>query len=734
MDECRKRGIEKLKSRVKSGEIVCFTTDKSGRWAVDTPDNYRAACEVHLNDEEKTPRIDVEVNDKGEKQMNCEALALLRMMGNEEGDKGKRLRNAVVAHGVKVPPFYGTRKDHKELPEGEEERGPKVRPVCGAEDCKTKRVSFLLCKLCSPLIKGNPTHCDSTAKMLESIEAVNREGLVNENVVVGSLDVDALYPSLNIDRCAEVVRRRMFMSDLDFENLRWKEIGLYLVYHFTEEELRKEKVFSVCPKRRSRHGAPTFTANGSEPKEEDRHRLWKFPRNEPSKAKVRYMFCLAIKAMIKTTMSLHDFHFEGRIYRQTSGGSIGLDLTGVLSDIYMCDWDEHLLRKCKNNNVDILMYQRYKDDVDVAVDTSNNDMLKRMENRDIEVMNVLKQYADSIDENLKVSTDCCSKNEDSKVPNLDVKMWVGQTEEGEWKILHKHYMKDVASRALMDEKSSHSYTMKKNVFVNEVDRIFRNTSPHLKWEEYAAPSVSYFMKRMKYSGYSKMFRHEILREALKLYDTRIMRHTDGRSYYRKEEEEGDEKKAESKYEWYKCDGKFESVMFVEATPNSELKMKMKQLVKKHKMKINIVEKVGETMKTVLQRSDPFGSKICGRNDCFICNQGLPLNCRERGCVYELTCLECVNKHYRGQTSRAVYDRTKEHIKDWNDKSENSPLHRHSEIYHNGEKFEISIRLLAKCFGKASRRLIAESVYISELKEEETMNSRHEWSYFPLDML
>ena len=42
-------------------------------------------------------------------------------------------------------------------------------------------------------------------------------------------------------------------------------------------------------------------------------------------------------------------------------------------------------------------------------------------------------------------------------------------------------------------------------------------------------------------------------------------------------------------------------MFVEATSNSELKMKMKQSVKKHKMKINIVEKVGETMKTVLNR-------------------------------------------------------------------------------------------------------------------------------------
>ena len=30
-------------------------------------------------------------------------------------------------------------------------------------------------------------------------------------------------------------------------------------------------------------------------------------------------------------MKSHDFTFDGKIYRQRSGGSIGLDLTGVLS-------------------------------------------------------------------------------------------------------------------------------------------------------------------------------------------------------------------------------------------------------------------------------------------------------------------------------------------------------------------------------------------------------------------
>ena len=55
------------------------------------------------------------------------------------------------------------------------------------------------------------------------------------------------------------------------------------------------------------------------------------------------MFCKAIEVMIVQTMSHHDFQFDGEIRRQSSGGSIGLDLTGVLSDIYMCTWDKQLL-------------------------------------------------------------------------------------------------------------------------------------------------------------------------------------------------------------------------------------------------------------------------------------------------------------------------------------------------------------------------------------------------------
>ena len=60
-----------------------------------------------------------------------------------------------------------------------------------------------------------------------------------------------------------------------------------------------------------------------------------------------------------------------------------------------------------------------------------------------------------------------------------------------------------------------------------------------------------------------------------------------------------------KRKWYSQNGKYDSVMFVEPTPGSELKRRVQDIVKRHGMKIKIIERVGETIKGILQRSNPF---------------------------------------------------------------------------------------------------------------------------------
>ena len=155
------------------------------------------------------------------------------------------------------------------------------------------------------------------------------------------------------------------------------------------------------------------------------------------------------------------------------------------------------------------------------------------------------------------------------------------------------------------------------------------------------------------------------------------------------------------------------------------------------MKIKVVEKISSTMKKELQRSNPFGHQHCGRNDCVTCYLDLPINCRKRGPVYEMYCVTCKEmldaqeQAYRGQTGRTTYHRMKEHFAKWESGTEDSVLHEHSVKCHRGGDFEVSVKILASCYGKPTTRLITEAINIEEMPEETSMNERSEWNYVRL---
>ena len=86
---------------------------------------------------------------------------------------------------------------------------------------------------------------------------------------------------------------------------------------------------------------------------------------------------------------------------------------------------------------------------------------------------------------------------DKKLPILDLRAWIGQDEDGRKKVLHDHYMKDVASRSTIHFRSSHSMEMKTNVAINELMRIIRNCSDRIPWTE-TTQHISYYIQRMQY--------------------------------------------------------------------------------------------------------------------------------------------------------------------------------------------------------------------------------------------
>ena len=322
--------------------------------------------------------------------------------------------------------------------------------------------------------------------------------------------------------------------------------------------------------------------------------------------------------MIMRTMSLHDYVFDGKIIRQKEGGSIGLDLTGVVADIYMCHWDKLFLEKLSENNIHAMLYERYKDDVDLIVENEKENGKDQAE-KEKNTLQECMELAGSIHPSIRVTGDIPSNYADNRLPILDLKVWIAEIRAGIWKIKTSHYIKDVSTRAVINCRSSHPVEMKKNVMVNEVLRILRNCNEYCPWEE-VSQHIFYFMMRLQFSGYDQQFRYEITKMALK-------------KHKRASPDNMEQKNTTTnKKKWFQKKKEVDAVMFVQATEDGQLKKELQRCADRNQMKIKMIEKVDNSLRKELQRSNPFKEETCANMRCQICQGQTGVNCRARGCI------------------------------------------------------------------------------------------------------
>ena len=112
--------------------------------------------------------------------------------------------------------------------------------------------------------------------------------------------------------------------------------------------------------------------------------------------------------------------------------------------------------------------------------------------------------------------------------------------------------------------------------------------------------------------------------------------------WRKDERE--QEKVSKKNDWYKQGGK-EAVIFVPATPNSQLQRKYQKEIKRQGFKIKVVEKAGIAIKRLLQRSDPCKPRQCEREDCLVCRTDGKGPCDRQSVTYEIKYTECNNIYW-----------------------------------------------------------------------------------------
>lgn len=272
---------------------------------------------------------------------------------------------------------------------------------------------------------------------------------------------------------------------------------------------------------------------------------------------------------------------------------------------------------------------------------------------------------------------------------------------------------------------------KRTILSQEILRIITHCSRNLP-DEIRINHINEMMKKIQNSGYNKERRYDIVNSALKAYEKLLQKEKDGeRPIHRpkdwNKEQRNKEKKQKTKI-WYKTGGA-ESVIFVPYTPNSELKKRYERRIKETNIKIKIMEKPGRSLKSLIQKPDPFKRKTCKRSDCFVCKTEGKGDCSKNNINYDITCKkECKNKDiYRGETSNNGYTRGKKHQELLKNKSESSILWKHCIDHHSGRMQKFKMDVTGSFGTDAMLRQIVEGIKIENTEIKRIMNEKTEWN-------
>ena len=176
----------------------------------------------------------------------------------------------------------------------------------------------------------------------------------------------------------------------------------------------------------------------------------------------------------------------------------------------------------------------------------------------------------------------------------------------------------------------------------------------------------------------------------------------------------------------------QTVLFVEYSRGGELASRLRELFKRLEkvvgFSVKVVERAGTTLKNMFSTTTLWDGSKCGREECTTCNQGaeMPLNCRKASLVYENVCRKCnpgagADKEmeevkddtptlYVSESSRSVFERSREHWGAWRNNKEDSHMLRHQRAEHGGGDPDFIMRVV-RHFKSALSRQVGEAVRI-----------------------
>ena len=176
-------------------------------------------------------------------------------------------------------------------------------------------------------------------------------------------DVNALYPSLDWDTSEEMVKSAIMESDIRWDEFDIMEGCRYIALNWSGDKCRRSTLARILPVRRARTGVrPGVRGSGPMGAEPHDQEQWRFPDVVITEEERREVVATVVGIATKVLFSNHLYTFGNKVYRQRSGGAIGLRATCAIARVTMTVWDKLWRKRIEDLNLRIELYTRYMDD------------------------------------------------------------------------------------------------------------------------------------------------------------------------------------------------------------------------------------------------------------------------------------------------------------------------------------------------------------------------------------
>ena len=356
------------------------------------------------------------------------------------------------------------------------------------------------------------------------------EGLTD--VTVGSLDVSALYPSLEHEESAEAVYRMVLASKTEMKGIDWCATQVFLASNLSIDQVKKKGLVGLVPGRLKRRGnrpgntTTELSAKRPDPYSEDpAEPLSKWAHTDPSKlsrSQKRHLIARACQVAVLNIFAHHQYQFEGKTYRHSSGAPIGLRLTSIVARIVMDEWMQMFLVRMDDAGMILLALAKYVDDLNIIMmmlklgsrweDGKVTHSLEREQedreggrSRDMVTLQVAKAVADSIHSWIQFTLDAAELHESGMCPVLDLQVWIKRPINNEdglqaEMLAWMFYEKPTAADTVMRSTSAFTWRQKTVTMTMEVYRRLRNSSRQLNMIV-KSNLLKTFVDKMRRSGY-----------------------------------------------------------------------------------------------------------------------------------------------------------------------------------------------------------------------------------------